>query len=239
MEGLVTKCKCGKNKEPFNRRDGSVGYICRPCKKVKDRESRLRNLEARKLKEKERRLRDKPKMQEYRRKNKDAIAKRHKEYCQENKHRIAKYRKTYQEENKSWILDWKKSYREENRDKLSEYHSKYCKDNLHKIVAYNANRRSKMSSGYVSFANNFFISEIYSLRKLRQSVLGVNLAVDHIVPLVSNLVCGLHHESNLQILTKEQNSSKGNRWWPNMPEYSTQDLHELQYYKWLAENETP
>lgn len=230
------KCKCGLDKEPFTKRNGDTGYVCRPCKKAKDIAYRARNIDVLKARAKEKRIRDKPKMQEYRLKNKEDIAKRYREYCQENKHKIAKYRKAYQEANKHWILDWKKSYREENKDKISAYHSEYCKKNLDKLEAYNANRRSKLISGYVPFANEFFISEIYSLRKLRQQMLGIKLAVDHIVPLVSDLVCGLHHENNLQILTKDQNSSKGNRWWPDMPEYTQQDIHELQYYSWLAEN---
>lgn len=44
-----------------------------------------------------------------------------------------------------------------------------------------------------------------------------NLTVDHIVPLVSKLVCGLHWEGNFQLLTQAANTAKGNRCWPDMP----------------------
>lgn len=41
--------------------------------------------------------------------------------------------------------------------------------------------------------------------------------VDHIVPLVSDVVCGLHCHQNLRIIRKSVNTAKSNRWWPDMP----------------------
>lgn len=46
---------------------------------------------------------------------------------------------------------------------------------------------------------------------------GVEHQVDHIVPLVSKLVCGLHTHTNMQILIKSDNVKKGNRKWPGHP----------------------
>ena len=37
------------------------------------------------------------------------------------------------------------------------------------------------------------------------------MEVDHIYPIVSDEVCGLHTLENLQYLTKYDNASKGNR----------------------------
>lgn len=41
--------------------------------------------------------------------------------------------------------------------------------------------------------------------------------VDHIVPKISPIVCGLHVHHNLQILHWLPNAQKGNFWWPDMP----------------------
>jgi 5-methylcytosine-specific restriction endonuclease McrA len=41
---------------------------------------------------------------------------------------------------------------------------------------------------------------------------GIRHSVDHIIPLCGRTVTGLHVETNLRIITLEQNIRKGNRW---------------------------
>ena len=61
------------------------------------------------------------------------------------------------------------------------------------------------------------LQEAVSLARLRETVVGGRWHVDHIVPLKSKIVCGLHCSANLQVIPAIINSSKGNRVWPDMP----------------------
>lgn len=46
---------------------------------------------------------------------------------------------------------------------------------------------------------------------------GFDVEVDHIIPLQSEVVCGLHWHKNMQILGSKENLRKKNRYWPDMP----------------------
>lgn len=89
-----------------------------------------------------------------------------------------------------------------------------------KMRADRALRRAKELQAAPVWANEFFIQEAYALARLRtkQQTGGVTKwHVDHIVPLRSKLVCGLHNEFNLCVTPAVHNMTKGNRHWPDMP----------------------
>jgi hypothetical protein len=66
--------------------------------------------------------------------------------------------------------------------------------------------------------NDFVVGEMYSLARQRTKTMGIKWVVDHIVPLQSRLVCGLHWWKNLRVIPDSLNKSKGNRLWPDHPD---------------------
>jgi 5-methylcytosine-specific restriction endonuclease McrA len=66
--------------------------------------------------------------------------------------------------------------------------------------------------------NDFVVGEMYSLARQRTKATGIKWVVDHIVPLQSKLVCGLHWWKNLRVIPDSLNKSKGNRLWPDHPD---------------------
>lgn len=80
-----------------------------------------------------------------------------------------------------------------------------------------ANRRSAKLQATPKWASEALILAIYEECQLLSEETGIPHHVDHAVPLISDIVCGLHCEANLQILPALDNLSKGNRHWPDMP----------------------
>lgn len=104
-----------------------------------------------------------------------------------------------------------------NREKASRNACEWAKKNPEKSSLRAAEYRAKRRSAIPSWANRKEILEFYVEAKRISKETGVLHSVDHIVPLKSDLVCGLHCQENLRIITHSENCAKQNRYWPDMP----------------------
>lgn len=112
---------------------------------------------------------------------------------------------------------WKKNNPEKWKIKSDERVKLFRAANPHKVNALTAKRRANKLNATPSWSNSFFVNEAYALAKLREEKTGKKWHVDHIVPLQSKLVCGLHAHTNIQVILASENIEKNNRHWPEMP----------------------
>lgn len=117
----------------------------------------------------------------------DDPVQRQKEWKAENKDRQVKYNRTYKAKHREKVL-------EQNRIYASLLRAKRVKRRAMPV-----------------WADRAAIKLVYS--KARE----LGWTVDHIVPLQSKTVCGLHVWHNLQVMDSQLNKSKSNRYWPDMP----------------------
>ena len=136
---------------------------------------------------------------EYRRKNSSRIVER-----------VSKWRKENPEKAKQTQQKW----RSQNIEKSNKSSRDWKKKNKDKTCAAVARRNALKNKAMPPWADLVAIKEFYTLSNQLTKETGIQHEVDHIYPLKSKYMCGLHVESNLQILTKEENRKKGNRRWP-------------------------
>lgn len=123
----------------------------------------------------------------------------------------------YQAENLEAIRERSREYRKANAEAINARSRQWAKDNADRHRAHRARRRAQELLATPAWASQDAMLAIYAEARRIEKETGEKMHVDHIVPLQHPLVCGLHCESNLQILDEFSNRSKGNRHWPDMP----------------------
>jgi hypothetical protein len=109
------------------------------------------------------------------------------------------------------------AYREKNRKVLREKYKEWGAKNRHIQAAHAKARHARKIQAMPSWADKAAMQCFYEEAHRLASETGLPHDVDHIVPLKSKLVCGLHVEHNLQVLPATDNRRKNNRHWPDMP----------------------
>jgi len=121
---------------------------------------------------------------------------------------------------------------QENKEHRSEMMSKWYERNKEQVfknvTAYRAarpgwnasrmaRRRARVKLATPVWADQELIDLLYAIAARVTVETGVEYHVDHMVPINSKIVCGLHCDNNLQLLVGSDNSSKSNKYWPDMP----------------------
>lgn len=130
---------------------------------------------------------------------------------QENPDRKRELDRRYYVANKARIIAVDSEWRSRNLESVREYNRKYDQRNPDKRRERLARRRARKAKATPAWIDHEEVKYIYSLATEK------GLVVDHIVPLKSETVCGLHCAENLRCIPEQLNSHKGNRYWPDMP----------------------
>lgn len=121
--------------------------------------------------------------------------------------------KQYQQDNKDAL----KTSRETNKGALRAYDKEYRQTNKDKVNAKEAKRRASKLSATPKWYERDLVNQLYTDCRIISESTGILHHVDHIVPLQSDIVQGLHCFANLRIITASENLSKSNSYWPDMP----------------------
>jgi len=129
-----------------------------------------------------------------------------------NKERLAEYDKSRQTpERRAACIKWQ----HDNRDKLREYSRGRSAAAPWVAVNHAASRRARLAQATPPWSDKNACGFAYVAAKMFEKSFGGKWTVDHVVPLKSDKVCGLHVPWNLVLAPHSDNCAKGNRWWPD------------------------
>ncbi len=114
--------------------------------------------------------------------------------------------------NRKRAIEWRRN----NPERSKETSVNWAKNNRHRVNAKKAKRSAQKKKATPAWANMQYANLFYEIAKLEENRTGLKFHVDHIVPLQSDKVCGLHVEHNLQVLSADENLRKQNFYWPDM-----------------------
>ncbi len=133
------------------------------------------------------------------------------EFYNNNVDKCIERTKKWRGENKEHRAEYEKAYSAKNAERKKASQRERYKRNPLPLIQKVKERADAEKLATPIWANKDYISLWYKLAKIEQERTGMKIHVDHIIPLISDVVCGLHCEDNFQLLTAGDNIRKGRK----------------------------
>lgn len=143
--------------------------------------------------------------------NPDIAKERIKKWAEENRARVLESKARWRHANAEQLRERARSRYAASPERFAASRLKWQRKNPAKVRAYGAEYRARKINATPKWANQEYIRIWYEVARLEEARTGRKCHVDHIVPLNSPIVCGLHVETNLCVMFAEDNIRKGNR----------------------------
>jgi len=219
MEKKCTKCGVVKSLDNFGRHkgqnDGKRSH-CKSCCKHYDKIYRQNNKEKIKISKQDNKEKIKEYNKEYYKNNKDKVNKNQREYYKNNKDKVKETQKIYIKKNKGKNREYLKKYLKERRKtdflfRLRGNISANIKESL-KIKGYT---KKTKTYNILKCEYDFFMTWLNGIASNGYTYGVGDLQLDHVVPTslatTEQEMIILNHYSNFQLLSADENRSKGNR----------------------------
>lgn len=148
---------------------------------------------------------------EYRAKHREKLNERRRKWGEENKDRVADANREWRAANPERAIEAQRSWVAKNPSKQSDASRSWRQRNGARVAWHVRNRATRIKQATPAWANFEKMNAFYEEARRVTELTGVCHVVDHIVPLMGKLVCGLHCEANLQVITNLANAEKGNK----------------------------
>jgi hypothetical protein len=165
--------------------------------------------------------------QDYSIKNEHKLKEDSKDYWDRNRDILIEKKRKQYEENREIVLAQQEVYRSKNREKVSASIKASKEKNPAKYLTLAVKRRRLTAQAIPTWYDEGEENKFHFKRMELTTTTGIEHEVDHIVPINSPYVCGLHWHGNMQVITKLENRTKGNLVWPDMPDTSDPELRAL------------
>ena len=195
------RCKCVLPRSAFGTRpNGKPKGYCRPCDREYKTAWYARN-----------RQQITEKFRAWRKANPDIKAARDRSYRERNRERCLERARQWVARNKEKRREiWQRWYAN-NRAKADAATKKWIREHPHHVSERSRRLKAIRKQCYVKWASRDAMAALYAEASRLTRETGIPHEVDHIVPLASRIVCGLHWEGNMRVVPRSVNRSKNNK----------------------------